>query len=305
MKAPERERAVAAAKAIASGLGLPVDDVIVLNDSNRLAPALAAVRCPRPRRGRRASGRSFRGRARATARGTECPVGVLDPRVEPRVYERDDFTVTLWTFYVPVTHREVAPADYASALAQLHRGMRKLDVRGAALHRSSGTGRADCRAPRPLADARRRGPVASRRHVARPNPGDPRAGRNGTTAPRRAAPGQPARRPARFRFIDLETCCRGPVEFDLAHAPEAVVRHYPDVDEELLVDCRVLVLAMVAAWRWETRRPTPERCASRARPRERAAQRPALAHARRPHGRLACRRSKVAVTPPSDSRGGC
>jgi Ser/Thr protein kinase RdoA (MazF antagonist) len=27
-------------------------------------------------------------------------------------------------------------------------------------------------------------------------------------------------------FIDLETCCRGPVEFDLAHAPEDVSGHY-------------------------------------------------------------------------------
>ena len=52
-------------------------------------------------------------------------------------------------------------------------------------------------------------------------------------------------------FIDLETCCRGPVEFDLAHVPEDVVEHYPDVDEELLSECRLLVLAMVAAWRWD------------------------------------------------------
>jgi hypothetical protein len=52
-------------------------------------------------------------------------------------------------------------------------------------------------------------------------------------------------------FIDLETCCRGPVEFDLAHVPEAVCEHYPNVDQGLLHDCRQLVLAMVAAWRWE------------------------------------------------------
>jgi hypothetical protein len=33
--------------------------------------------------------------------------------------------------------------------------------------------------------------------------------------------------------------------------PEAVIEHYPDVDQELLGECRVLVLAMVAAWRWD------------------------------------------------------
>ena len=52
-------------------------------------------------------------------------------------------------------------------------------------------------------------------------------------------------------FIDLETCCRGPVEFDLAHAPEEVSEHYPSVDHDLLRDCRILVLAMITTWRWD------------------------------------------------------
>ena len=52
-------------------------------------------------------------------------------------------------------------------------------------------------------------------------------------------------------FIDLETCCRGPVEFDLAHAPETVSEHYPGVNQDLLRECRILVLAMVATWRWD------------------------------------------------------
>jgi thiamine kinase-like enzyme len=50
-------------------------------------------------------------------------------------------------------------------------------------------------------------------------------------------------------FIDLETCCRGPVEFDLAHVPQEVSERYPDADQDLLRECRILVLAMVAAWR--------------------------------------------------------
>src|SRR3972149_9201203 len=52
-------------------------------------------------------------------------------------------------------------------------------------------------------------------------------------------------------FIDLETCCRGPIEFDLAHVPEEVSERYPDVDYELLRECRILMLAMIAAWRWD------------------------------------------------------
>jgi len=47
-------------------------------------------------------------------------------------------------------------------------------------------------------------------------------------------------------FVDFETCCRGPVEFDLAHVPDTVSEHYPGVDLVLLRDCRQLVLAMVA-----------------------------------------------------------
>jgi hypothetical protein len=52
-------------------------------------------------------------------------------------------------------------------------------------------------------------------------------------------------------FIDLETCCRGPVEFDLAHAPEEVGEHYPGVDQDLLRECGILVLAMITTWRWD------------------------------------------------------
>ena len=52
-------------------------------------------------------------------------------------------------------------------------------------------------------------------------------------------------------FIDLETCCRGPVEFDLAHAPEEVSGHHPGINHELLRECQILVLAMIATWRWD------------------------------------------------------
>ena len=50
-------------------------------------------------------------------------------------------------------------------------------------------------------------------------------------------------------FVDLETCCRGPVEFDIAHAPAGVSEHYPAADHDLLRECRILMLAMIAAWR--------------------------------------------------------
>jgi thiamine kinase-like enzyme len=60
-------------------------------------------------------------------------------------------------------------------------------------------------------------------------------------------------------FVDFETCCRGPVEFDLAHVPEDVSERYAGTDQDLLSQCRVLVLAMVAAWRWDRDDQFPDR----------------------------------------------
>ena len=60
-------------------------------------------------------------------------------------------------------------------------------------------------------------------------------------------------------FIDFETCCRGPVEFDVAHVPEAASEHYAAADEDLLGECRGLVLAMVAAWRFDQGDQFPDR----------------------------------------------
>ena len=64
-------------------------------------------------------------------------------------------------------------------------------------------------------------------------------------------PGNVLRTRHGLRFIDLETCCRGPVEFDLAHAPEEVGAHYPGADRDLLRACRLLMLAMITTWRWD------------------------------------------------------
>jgi aminoglycoside phosphotransferase (APT) family kinase protein len=182
---------------------------------------------------------------------TESPVGALEPRADPRPYERDGFVVTLWTYYEPVTAREVAPVDYAKALGRLHAGMRKLDV--TTPHFTDRVAEAQqlvaSRDQTPaLADGDRELLSSTLRSLRRriadrgateqllhgePHPGNLLSTKNGPL------------------FIDLETCCRGPVEFDLAHVPKEVIEHYPDADQELLGECRGLVLAMVAAWRWD------------------------------------------------------
>jgi thiamine kinase-like enzyme len=50
-------------------------------------------------------------------------------------------------------------------------------------------------------------------------------------------------------FIDFETTCVGPLEWDLAHLDDDVAEHDPDgLDFGLLARCRTLVSAKTAVW---------------------------------------------------------
>ncbi|MEW1926073.1 hypothetical protein AB0419_20920, partial [Streptomyces sp. NPDC088360] len=120
-------RAIAAATSVAASLDLPADDAIVLHNSNKLA--LRLTPCEVFARvaplGQEVAQFEVELAQRLAEAG--CPMCPLEPRVEPRVYTRDGFAVTLWTYYEPVTPH-TSPADYAKALEQLHTGMRKVDV---------------------------------------------------------------------------------------------------------------------------------------------------------------------------------
>src|SRR3989440_6254611 len=106
MKASDVPRAVAATKSSASALDLRVDDAVVLHDSNRLAvrllpcDVLARV-APVAHR----AGAAFEVEVARRLAETGSPVAELEPRAEPRVYLRDGFAVTLWTYYQPVPPR--------------------------------------------------------------------------------------------------------------------------------------------------------------------------------------------------------
>jgi hypothetical protein len=251
MQVAEATRAMAAAVSIASSLDLTVDDSIVLHDSNKLT--LRLLPCDVLARVAPVAHQVSRFEVELAQRLAEsgCPVAALEPRVDPRVYERDGFVVTLWTYYEPAQPREVPPAGYASALERLHAGMRKLDI--PAPHFTDRVEQAQRlvasrdRTPA-LADADRellgdtlrslrrvigdRGAAEQLLH-GEPHPGNVLTTKNG------------------LLFIDLETCCRGPAEFDLAHAPEEVSEHYRGVSQGLLRQCRILVLAMITTWRWD------------------------------------------------------
>jgi aminoglycoside phosphotransferase (APT) family kinase protein len=251
MQASEFSRATAAAMSIASSLGLTVGDTTVLHDSNTLT--LRLLPCDVLARVSPVAQQIAQFEIEVAQRLAESdsPVAALESRVEPRVYERDGFVVTLWTYYEPVSRQQVAPADYANALERLHAGMRKLDLptphftdrveeaQQLVAHRDHTPALPD--ADREflgdtLRNLRRviteRGGAEQILH-GEPHPGNVLTTKNG------------------LLFIDFETCCRGPVEFDLAHAPEEVGEHYPGVDQELLRACRILMLAMITTWRWD------------------------------------------------------
>jgi hypothetical protein len=251
VQASEVPRAVVAAMAVASSLDLTVDDAIVLHNSNKLTVRL--LPCDVLARVAPVAHQVAQFEVELAQRLAEsgCPVAALEPRVAPRVYERDGFVVTLWTYYEPATAGEVSPAGYAAALERLHAGMHKLDV--SAPHFTDRVDQAQqlvaSRDHTPalagadrkllgdtLRDLRRR--IGARRGAEQLLHGEPHPGNVLTTK-------------HGLLFIDLETCCRGPVEFDLAHAPEEVSGHYPGAGQDLLRDCQILVLAMTATWRWE------------------------------------------------------
>jgi Ser/Thr protein kinase RdoA (MazF antagonist) len=251
MKASDARRAVAAAISTGSSLGLTVEDAIVLHDSNKLTVRL--LPCDVVARVAPAAHQVTQFEIELAQRLAGCgsPVAALEPRVEPRVYQRDGFAITLWTYYEAALPPAVSPAGYAQALERLHAGLRQIDV--PAPHFTDRIEQAQQllasrdRTPA-LAGPDRELLVSTLRSLRRvtggrgaaeqvlhgePHPGNVLATENG------------------LLFIDFETCCRGPVEFDLAHAPQDVSEHYPDVDHDLLRACRILVLAMITTWRWD------------------------------------------------------
>jgi molybdopterin-guanine dinucleotide biosynthesis protein A len=60
------------------------------------------------------------------------------------------------------------------------------------------------------------------------------------------------------RWIDLDTVCRGPLEWDLAHLPPEAVAVFPKADPMLLAIARDLVSVEVAIWCWHSYGRAPE-----------------------------------------------
>ncbi|MFK4086302.1 phosphotransferase [Kribbella sp. NPDC020789] len=235
------EPAVAVAKAVASA-----EDAVVLNASNkvilRLLPDDVVARVAL------VGEHGFAGEVELARRLSEAGYPVVPP-ADLRVHEQDGISVSLWRYYEP---QEPIPSDvYAAALHRLHVGMREIDVpvphfmdrvaeaQQVLTDRSCSPDAPEADRELLLATLTECGTAASTSGAreqllhGEPHPGNLLSTTDGPL------------------FIDFETVCRGPVEFDIAHAPDEIGAHYPGIDQELLRNCRLLMLAMVTAWRWD------------------------------------------------------
>ncbi len=263
MEPSEVQRAVEAARSTASALGLHVDDAVVVHNSDRIAVrlipcgVLARVGPPAHEAGFR-----FEVEVARHLGKTDSPIGELDPRVEPRVYLRDGFTVSLWIYYEPLgPSSEIEPADYAHALIRFHAGMRQIDL--VAPHftdRVADVQRAvvDREQTPDLLDADRELLATT---LSRLSPAVRSGGTREQLLHGEPHPGNLLMTRKGLLFIDLGTCVRGPVEFDIAHgllpgedgrvlAAEEVLDHYPGANPDLIEQCRILIWAMITTYRW-------------------------------------------------------
>lgn len=255
----ELRRAVEAGRATASELGLQVDDVVVIHNSDRVA--LRLVPCDVLVRvaplGHLADSEFEVEVARRLA-DVDAPVAELEPRVDPRVYVRDAFAISLWIYYEPAGS-EIAPADYADVFRRHHAALRQIDLDAPHVtDRVAGALREvnDRERSPELPDADREllrdtltglsaaisvEEAGNQLLHGEPHPGNLLSTRRGPL------------------FVDLATCCRGPIEFDLAHAPEEVGMHYAGADPGLIHRCRALNWALFSAWRWRRDDQMPDR----------------------------------------------
>ena len=226
-----------AALSVASALDLSADDATVLHNSNKLA--LRLLPCDVFARVAPVGHEHARFEVELAQRlaETESPVAALEPRVEPRGYERDGFEVTLWTYYEPATPRSHQPPTptrssgctpaCASSMSRRHTSR---------IESPSAEQLVTSRDLTPeLTDADREMLASTLRRLRRVirDRGACRA-----AASRRAAPGQRAQHEERTAVHRPRDVLPRAGRVRSRPCPRDVSEHYPGVDQDLLRDCR-------------------------------------------------------------------
>jgi Ser/Thr protein kinase RdoA (MazF antagonist) len=241
---------VEAAVNVARRFGVAVADPVVLSDSNnvvvrlRPAPVVAKVGTGHhPRLGTELA---------AAQHLTACGAPVVAPASQiPQVVHRaGGFDVTCWDYH-PGTGREPGGSELAAALARVHQGLGcyqgRLPSWRAELAAVAGVLADPAKVPALppgdrdlllLALKRLKAELGQNRIADRPLHGSPHGGNVVVTG-------------AGILFVDFETACTGPLEWDLAHVGEETTATYPGrLDPALLDLCRGLVSVKTAAWCW-------------------------------------------------------
>jgi Ser/Thr protein kinase RdoA (MazF antagonist) len=242
--------ALQAAREVAGQFGITTTDPVVLQDTNntvvwlRPEPVVAKV--------------AVRVRARADLRrewAVATELAALDaeiarpmPGTRPAAHPGTGFVVTFWERLEGADRVDVPARELAGSLGRLHDALGRTDVSlpsfnvmlataREALDDAAHMGALGEEDRRFLRDVYDRGLLAleSVHFDGRRLHGEPHDGNRIETS-------------GGLRWIDFESCCFGPPEWDLAFLPPEVVRLFPEVDPDLLALLRTLNSARVATW---------------------------------------------------------
>jgi len=258
MESSPIQRAVAVARSVAGELGFPVNDAVVLHNSDRIAVRLTPCDLlVRIAPAAEAENLQFEAEVAHRLAATDSPIGALAPGAEPRVYVRDAFAFTFWTYYAPVG--EIAPAAYADALLRLHAGLRQIELAAPPITVRIASWAAEVDNVAVTPDL-----PAPDRTLLRNTFAHVRTMLSRWNSAEQLLHGEP--HPANLLstsqgplFIDLQTCQRGPVEYDIAFLPEAAAIHYAGAHQALVHQFRILMWAGFTTMRWRSADQFPNR----------------------------------------------
>lgn len=239
-----------AATAISSRLGLCVDDPVLLSDSNnvliwlRPSSVVAKVAAPGSRLALELAVATY-------LFGRGAPVIAPAPELPQEVHRSAGFDVTYW-IPQPEAGQLPAPSVVAGALSALHETLRAYPGRLPSFERELAT-TGDI-----LSDTRRAPAMPQpSRTVLREALDDFRLALKALGLPSRPLHGSPhggnwVAVEGSVRFLDFETACVGPIEWDLAHLGDQVLAGYPNRwDRSALELCRGLVSAKTPTACWK------------------------------------------------------
>ena len=252
-----RSRAIEAAVRVAEDFGLRIDEPVPLRSTNNIvawlrpAPIVAKVR--------RRSDAGFRRERQIASALSARGAPVVPPAHEMPaiVHSHDGFDITFWRYCPQPSDSDIEGARIATALQRLHAAYAEISGE---LHANLPSYMAELDAVSDLLrDAGRLAELPDAdRHVLRDafdhlrtrmrvlSPGAAHVVIHGSPHPFNIliVDGEP-------RFIDFETTCFGPLEWDLAHTAPDTEAHYAGVvNAQLLRLCRDMVSVKTAAWCW-------------------------------------------------------